>query len=913
MATLKLRHLSGLIVPLFFLTSCGSGGSTPSDEPVTITPPVVPPTVGTPEISSIEIVNATNQNTIQQVSQNSTIDVALLPDSFNFVAVPQDETAVESVEFVMDGCTSIERTEIFPPYSLQDESIGLSTLPEGECSITATPYSEDNLAGEAGPDFTVSFEVVDNSGGSSNSIPTIELIGSATVSVPFGGTYNELGWLANDAEDGDLTSTVQVQGDNINTLIAGTFLITYLVTDSAGASASIQRSVIVESSTGPQITLIGPDVFFIELNDSFTDPGATAFDQEDGNISANISINSNVNTSALGTYEVVYTVSDSDNQTVQATREVVVTNNSSSSGDISADIVVTTRMNGVSPEIVQFDAMSSTCSGCTDVFGQGTNEAIAWSELAYAFDFDDSDSGNFSTTGNSRNTQAGSSPIAAHTFHCYGESDPNWDATDERCEFNVGVRVQAKDSDFSDAFVRVNVQQLYGVGGYYQDADIYCVSSTGDYSWCPHNASARHVTDTPNANQYDGRLYIFDNDGGTYDDFCPDAEQKNAVAIAYGPNIDPTIPRGSRPYIREVMLGSRVGNATCVHTQTTSTVASLADDMPARNSNGDLINGWGFGQKVVGLATGATRNGMTTNFTHFVDISQDQYNDSSEDGEFDLSSSGSFCIPQNNTGATIQCSDMPYQSMMMIADSVIVGNCNGTPPQTVFSSFGVGAVQNVFLGVDTGCADQHVMRLNGSYKTIFSNVYLRGNAGIPVPSRNSTSRGSGVTQRPVNSAGGTGTGGLHDQNKDPTDLTGNDHRRSGFASGDFWNRYNVFIDSVFNDPIQHPSAQNGFPLGFGGWYSAAYGNVFQNITSGDSGLQDMRIYGRFITVRNTTYSTANSGNIQEETWYTGTQADCSADSYHCTNDIHVEGSPNGATVFRENAAPLSVPNANWRP
>lgn len=911
MAILKLRCLAALIVSLFLLVSCG-GGSSGSNTGLTDDPSIpvapTPPTIASPEISSIQIVDSTSQAVVQQVTSNSTVDLENLPGNFNFIAVPIDETAVESVAFLMEGCASIERTEIFSPYSLQDESIGLSSLPEGDCSITATPYSEDNLAGEEGPDFVVSFQVIDSNSSPGNSPPAIQIVGPTTVNVAYGGTYNELGWTASDAEDGDLTSAVEIQGNNINTLIAGAYLITYLVADSAGASASVQRTVIVEDSTAPEITLIGGDVIFVEINESFTDPGATAFDQEDGDLSANIDIISNVDTSSLGNYEVLYSVTDSDGQTEEAAREVVVIT-SSASGDISASIAVTTRMNGVSPEIVQFDASGSTCSDCVDIFGQGTDEAVAWSELAYAFDFDDSDSGNFDTTGNSRNTQTGSSPLAAHTFHCYGESDPNWDATDERCEFNVGVRVQAKDGDFSDTFVRVNIQPLYGRGGFFQDNSIYCVSSSADYTWCPHNDSARHVTNTPSPNQYGGRLYIFDNDGGIYDEFCPDAEQKNAVAIAYGPNIDPTISEGSRPYVREVTLGSRLNSSECLTTQTTSTVAALEDDLPRRNSSGDIVDGWGFGQKVVGLATGSTRNGMSTNFTHFVDIFQNQYSSTLEDGEFNIATAGNFCIPQNNNGATVQCSDLPYQSMMMISDSTIIGSCEGNPPVTLYSSFGAGVVQNVFLGVDTGCADQHIIRLNGSYQTIFSNVYLRGNAGIPVSG--STARGSGLTQRPTTSS--AGAGGLHDQDKDPTDLTGSSFMRTGVATTEYWNKYNVFLDSIFNDPVQHPSAQNGFPLGFGGWYSTAYGNEFQNITSGDVGLQDMKIFGRFITIRNTTFSTANYGNLQEETWYTGTEADCTTDSYHCNADIHVEGSPSGANVFSQNASPLSVPDSGWRP
>ena len=71
----------------------------------------------------------------------------------------------------------------------------------------------------------------------------------------------------------------------------------------------------------------------IKVNDSF-DPlaGVTAFDKQDGDITANIKVVSDVNTSVVGTYEVTYTVSDKDGltttkkSTVKVVEEVVEEN-----------------------------------------------------------------------------------------------------------------------------------------------------------------------------------------------------------------------------------------------------------------------------------------------------------------------------------------------------------------------------------------------------------------------------------------------------------------------------------------------------------------------------------------------------------------------------------------------------------
>lgn len=63
-------------------------------------------------------------------------------------------------------------------------------------------------------------------------------------------------------------------------------------------------------STPPVITLVGDSVITVECGSAFTDPGATATDDRDGNITASIAISGTVDTSTVGTYQVRYNVSD---------------------------------------------------------------------------------------------------------------------------------------------------------------------------------------------------------------------------------------------------------------------------------------------------------------------------------------------------------------------------------------------------------------------------------------------------------------------------------------------------------------------------------------------------------------------------------------------------------------------------
>jgi hypothetical protein len=60
----------------------------------------------------------------------------------------------------------------------------------------------------------------------------------------------------------------------------------------------------------PVITIIGDNPMLIDVGSTFTDPGATATDDTDGDISAAIVSTNNVNTAAEGSYTVTYNVSD---------------------------------------------------------------------------------------------------------------------------------------------------------------------------------------------------------------------------------------------------------------------------------------------------------------------------------------------------------------------------------------------------------------------------------------------------------------------------------------------------------------------------------------------------------------------------------------------------------------------------
>ncbi len=155
--------------------------------------------------------------------------------------------------------------------------------------------------------------------GSGNPVIT----GAGNVRIAFGSSFDPMaGVSANDPQDGDITSSIRVDG-MVNTSQIGSYSLTYTVTDSDGNTTTAKRVVEVFSELP---VFAGLDRLVVKLGNAF-DPmvGVTASDAEDGDLTDRIEVISNpVNTSVMGTYTVEYSVTDSAGQTVTAQRQVVV-------------------------------------------------------------------------------------------------------------------------------------------------------------------------------------------------------------------------------------------------------------------------------------------------------------------------------------------------------------------------------------------------------------------------------------------------------------------------------------------------------------------------------------------------------------------------------------------------------------
>ena len=80
----------------------------------------------------------------------------------------------------------------------------------------------------------------------------------------------------------------------------------------------------IRDTVKPKMVLLGANPLKLSINDTFIDPGATASDNIDGDISDRIKLKSTINTAIAGTYKLTYVVTDIAGNSANISRTVIV-------------------------------------------------------------------------------------------------------------------------------------------------------------------------------------------------------------------------------------------------------------------------------------------------------------------------------------------------------------------------------------------------------------------------------------------------------------------------------------------------------------------------------------------------------------------------------------------------------------
>lgn len=159
--------------------------------------------------------------------------------------------------------------------------------------------------------------------------PEIILVSDPDHCTSPGTAYVEEGYRAIDNYDGDVTSRV-IREEKDGEVI-------YTVADSFGNTATTTREIVYRDTVAPTIALFGSETETFEAGGDYTDPGYTATDDCDGDITANVKVDGYVDGHVPGVYTLTYYVEDSSKNPCEIKREVSVVDRTAPSLVINGD------------------------------------------------------------------------------------------------------------------------------------------------------------------------------------------------------------------------------------------------------------------------------------------------------------------------------------------------------------------------------------------------------------------------------------------------------------------------------------------------------------------------------------------------------------------------------------------------
>ncbi|RYE14276.1 MAG: DUF5011 domain-containing protein, partial [Sphingobacteriales bacterium] len=189
--------------------------------------------------------------------------------------------------------------------------------------------------------YTITYTVTDRSGNTTTQyryvsvidtiMPTLVLNGSANITLEVGTPYTDLDVTVKDNyySEAELRKNLAIQS-NVNENAVGTYTIVYTLTDPfTGKTISVSRTVEVKDTQKPIVTLVGDTAITLDVFQTLNDPGVKVTDNYDKNLTYKTSGNfyaafPNGRATTLGSYQVIYTVTDASGNTSTITRTINV-------------------------------------------------------------------------------------------------------------------------------------------------------------------------------------------------------------------------------------------------------------------------------------------------------------------------------------------------------------------------------------------------------------------------------------------------------------------------------------------------------------------------------------------------------------------------------------------------------------
>lgn len=242
------------------------------------------------------------------------------PGTITFGSATSEDTTISANQ---DGTYTIRLTVV--------DNAGNSTYDEMTLIWDTTkPASTVTTSGIVGPN-TWEESVVGTASDALSEVVSVNV----KITNPAGDIYNGSTFITGGAgviATGTTSWSIPVTSEQLTASGDGVYTITSTATDNAGNTETTGTGTFTWDSTNPIITLIGDNPITIEIGSSYTDAGATATDNIDGDLT--VVTTNTVDSNVIGQYTVAYNVKDTaTNVATEVTRTVNViatdtTNNS---------------------------------------------------------------------------------------------------------------------------------------------------------------------------------------------------------------------------------------------------------------------------------------------------------------------------------------------------------------------------------------------------------------------------------------------------------------------------------------------------------------------------------------------------------------------------------------------------------
>jgi hypothetical protein len=653
-------------------TGGSSGGSSSSPSQT----PSLPTTV--PSLTRIELADATdNMSVINIVANDSTIDLADLPASFNFVVTSEDVDNTGSVGIEITGCAAFNRTENNPPFTVAAQGEDFSSLILGACTVTATPYELPSLGGVAGTSFTIDFTVVDSS-----------------VPAPVPSPTPDVGELSRIqlVNASDLEVIQNIENGSVIDLNGLPPLFNFVVTSTDVAntgSVDIDMSgcaILDRYENNAPYTVAVQGVDFASLSEGSCSITATPYESADvGGVS--------------GTpLAVSFSVEDSTPEPIPPPPSPTPTPTDGINADINPS-----RTNCVSPCTVVFSADQTTAEGLDD-------HGI-WSQLIYYWDFDTDESDTYGSLYDQTYTYVSGDtayeiggPMATKTFLCETGT----------CTYNVGMRAQNAVGAFDDTSVTITVRST---SAEWSAANTVCVSNTLSTSadWtaydkaCPAGATKRN--DFPAPDEYGDKLILLKR-GDVFDSLLVTLmSESNFKISSFGdvadgkPQINERMSLGAPDYFGDANAPTGVSNFW-----TNSDVTSMG--WPSNIYIEDL--------KLMGVTFPMSHNHVGL---HDIDLDRGDYQSG---GFIGLSTGRQWCTDQPTR---LSCDNVPFAKGAYISKVDVVGGRDAENNVMTLNVSAVGCDVTNFTGITDSRfrkAGEHNLRIMGWWRLNIMRSFFRG-------------------------------------------------------------------------------------------------------------------------------------------------------------------------------------------